>query len=59
VQRLFDFLSLTFAEMPEGPDRLRSFSVSTQFPKVELTDMAQTIEAAVSLLAPHLVWMLF
>jgi hypothetical protein len=44
---LFDYLTLTFLEGPEE-ERVEHFSVATHFPKVQLEDMAQTVEAAVS-----------
>ena len=46
LQMLFDYLTLTFADLPEE-ERISNFSVCTHFPKVELTDKEQTIEAAV------------
>uniref|UniRef100_A0A7S3MDT0 UBX domain-containing protein n=1 Tax=Spumella elongata TaxID=89044 RepID=A0A7S3MDT0_9STRA len=45
VQRLYDYLTLVFHETPEDEKKIVHFSVSTQFPKLELTDMTQTIEA--------------
>lgn len=45
VQRLFDYLTLTFSEVPEEEHKIVHFSVCTQFPKLELSDMSQTIEA--------------
>jgi hypothetical protein len=47
LQLLFDYLTLTFLEGPEE-ERVEHFSVATHFPKVQLEDMAQTVEAAVS-----------
>jgi hypothetical protein len=47
---LFDYLTLTFLEGPEE-ERVEHFSVATHFPKVQLEDMAQTVEAAVSLVS--------
>lgn len=37
-----------FHEAPEGERKIVNFSVSTQFPKLELTDMSLTVEAVVS-----------
>lgn len=48
MQRLYDYLTLVFHETPEGEKKIEHFSVSTQFPKLELTDMSLTIEAVVS-----------
>ena len=45
VEDLCDFLSVHFAD--SGSSVIR-FSLSTHFPKQELTDMSQTIESAVS-----------
>ena len=48
-----------FHEAPEGEKKIENFSVSTQFPKLELTDMSLTIEAVVSALVPCVAWLLF
>lgn len=50
LQRLYDYLTLVFHEAPDSEKKIVNFSVSTQFPKLELTDMSLTIEAVVSAL---------
>jgi hypothetical protein len=58
IQVIKDFLNLHFADsaIARGEDvnssnctMIKNFAISTHFPKVELIDMTQTVEAAVSL----------
>jgi len=57
IQVIKDFLNLHFADsaIARGEDinsssctMIKNFAISTHFPKVELIDMTQTVEAAVS-----------
>ena len=43
-QRIFEFLSVHFFE---SGDEIRNFAVSTHFPKMDVTDLSQTIESLV------------